>query len=274
MAPLFFAQHQAFSDDYIVIDASSSATAASDYANEHIHNSQWVDLNRQLANIRDTAADGGRHPLPNLADFAQVLGHLGITPQSHVLVYDRFNNSNAAARFWWMLKAVGHTKVQVIDGGLAAAKAAQWPIDDITVKAKPCANYPVPMTWQLPTASIDDVKAASVDANMTIIDVRSAERYQGLTEPLDIVAGHIPSALNMPLTEHVDATGHLLDVEALRQRYGHLDADTTIIHCGSGVTACHTLLAMANAQLPLPKLYVGSWSEWCNRDLPKVTKAS
>lgn len=271
MSPLFFAQQHAFSTDYVIVDATSCATAAQDFADEHVHNSQWVDLNSQMASINSSAADGGRHPLPTLAEFAKVLGQMGITPQSHVLVYDRFNNINAAARFWWMLSAMGHDKVQVIDGGLAAIKAAKWPVDNLAVKVQACADYPVPATWQLPIASLDEVKTASVDETITIIDVRSAERYAGLAEPLDIVAGHIPAAVNMPLTEHVDKNGQLLPAAALQERYGHLAVDSTIIHCGSGVTACHTLLAMATANLPLPKLFVGSWSEWCNNDLPMVT---
>lgn len=229
----------------------------------------YVDLDTDLAEIPADAKDGGRHPLPKPEKFGQLLSRLRITPQSPVVAYDDKNGTNAAARFWWMLRAAGHTNVQVLNGGLQAAVAVGYPVAAGIEGAMPVAAYPFEK-WGNPTVTIDEVEAASKNPDCVVIDVRDAARYNGLTEPIDPVAGHIPGAVNIPLTGNLDENGLFLSREALRDKYSAalqgIDAGKIIVHCGSGVTACHTILAMDYAGLPIPKLYVGSYSEWCRNN--------
>lgn len=248
-------------DEVIIIDAGNMVS----YAMQHLKGAIHVDLNADLANVPENAANGGRHPLPDTASFGDVLGRLGITPQSHVIVYDDKNGALAAARFWWMLRAAGHEKVQVLNGGTAAAKKAGFPLSDVLEIAIPANRY-IFEEWKLPQAFIDEVEAAAINDSRIVVDVRAAVRYSGETEPIDAVAGHIPGAINIPYETNLDAEGFFLSPEELQAKYTAalqgISPQNAIVHCGSGVTACHSLLAMDYAGLPLPKLYVGSWSEW------------
>jgi thiosulfate/3-mercaptopyruvate sulfurtransferase len=252
-------------DNLIIIDAGSGIAAFERYKQQHLAGALYVDLDTDLAELPTDAKNGGRHPLPSPKKFSQLLGRLGITPQNHVVVYDDKNGTNAAARFWWMLRAAWHTNVQVLDGGLQAAVAAGFPTASDIHAAVPVADYPF-TTWQLPLAEIDAVGAEALSPDSIVIDVRDASRYNGVTEPIDFVAGHIPGAVNIPLTGNLTAKGLFLSHDALREKYttalNGIDPKNVIVHCGSGVTACHTLLAMDYAGLTIPKLYVGSWSEW------------
>lgn len=164
-----------------------------------------------------------------------------------------------------MLQATGHTKVQVLNGGMAMAINASFPISNVNEVASPVSPYPFTQ-WQLPVATINEVEIAAEDSGTLVIDVRDAHRYKGESEPIDLVAGHIPGAINIPFCGNLDADGLFLSANALREKYtaalGNVNSGDVIIHCGSGVTACHTLLAIDYAGMPLPKLYVGSWSEW------------
>jgi thiosulfate/3-mercaptopyruvate sulfurtransferase len=258
-------QLSALPETAILIDAGSGNAAFERYKQQHLEGALYADLETDLAEVPQNAAHGGRHPLPYPDKFASLLGNLGITPNSHVVVYDDKNCTNAAARFWWMLRAAGHTKVQVLDGGLQAAVAAGFPTTNEITRAVSGEKYPF-TNWQLSLADIDEVREATQNDNILIIDVRAKERYNGLTEPIDLKAGHIPSAINIPLTENLNANGTFLSQEKLFEKYSvalnGYDAEHVIVQCGSGVTACHTLLAIAAAGLPIPKLYVGSWSEW------------
>jgi len=250
----------------ILIDAGSGDAAYARYKQKHLKGALYVDLNNHLAAVPEDAANGGRHPLPSIENFVELLGNLGITPESHVVVYDDKQGSNAAARFWWMLRAVGHTKVQVLNGGLQAAEAAGMEMAYGIENSQSVSAYPI-TNWLLPMADINEVRNAVQNNAGCIIDVRDAERYRGLTEPLDPVAGHIPTAINIPLKGNLGVDGLFLSPEVLKEKYeavfkNHATEDI-ILHCGSGVTACHTLLAVAAAGLPMSKLYVGSWSEWC-----------
>lgn len=257
------------SENYILIDASAGAKKR--YDESHLSGALYIDLNTDLANINDFAI-GGRHPLPPIEQFAETLGKFGIDSNSHVIIYDDKNGSNAAARFWWMLKAVGHKKAQVLNGGFEAAIKVGFPSDSLKPEVAPKNPYPV-ISWQLPLAYIDEVELASKTDNQTIVDVRDADRFNGLTEPIDLIAGHIPNAINIPFTGNLDENGLFLSPSILKEKYSEALADAKpeniIVHCGSGVTACHMLLAMAYADLEIPKLYVGSWSEWSrnNKDM-------
>ena len=191
---------------------------------------------------------------------------MGIGPTSHVVVYDDKQGSNAAARFWWMLRAAGHDKVHVLNGGLQSAKAAGITMTNVTTVPEKVSLYPV-KDWQLPLKTMTEVEQASTDDNYLIIDVRDNERYLGLTEPLDPVADHIPNAINLPFKNHLDSKGEFLNPDELGKLYesvlSKFTSEKIIVHCGSGVTACHTILAMAQSGFIIPSLYVGSWSEWC-----------
>lgn len=253
----------------VLIAVTTGPNAKELYQEKHLNNALFLDLNSQLSNIKANFAEGGRHPLPEIEDFAQLLGRIGISPNSHVVVYDDKGGANAAARLWWMLKAIGHENVQVLDGGIQAAEKVGFPINDSPVTVQEVSPYPF-SSWMLPMATIDEVAAQSENANYLVIDVREAYRYKGESEPIDLVAGHIPGAVNVPLTTNLDDDGRFLPPATLKEKYEKLvenrKLENTIVHCGSGVTACHTLLAMDYAGLEIPKLYVGSWSEWSRND--------
>lgn len=251
---------------FVLIDTGPSRDR---YNDRHLQGALYVDLNNDLANIPDNAAHGGRHPLPSPKHFGKVLGNLGITPDSYVIVYDDKIGANPAARFWWMLRAAGHEKVQVLNGGMQAAERKGFSTSIETEKTNPAVDY-IFTEWQLPTADMAEVEAAASNSDSIVIDVRDKDRFDGIIEPIDLIAGHIPGAINIPFTSNLDAKGKFLSPEALHQKYvlalGNVPSENVIMHCGSGVTACHTLLALAHAGLDLPKLYVGSWSEWSRND--------
>lgn len=236
------------------------------YREGHIAGARHAQLERDLSAPAPNPAQGGRHPLPQLAKFATQLGRWGITPRSHVIAYDDQNGMNAAARFWWLLKAVGHDNVQVVDGGLPALIAAGFALTTEAPAPHQEAPYPV-FELTRPTADLDEVDSARRDATRAVIDVRAAFRYRGEKEPIDPIAGHIPGAKNVELTQNLREDGTWKSAEELRALYtaalSGVAPEQTIVHCGSGVTACHTLLALDRAGLTGAKLYVGSWSEWC-----------
>ncbi|WP_209331889.1 sulfurtransferase [Lunatimonas salinarum] len=257
--------------NYILVDTSFGKST---YEASHLKGAIYADLNTDLSDIQPDAAQGGRHPLPTPEKFAQTLGKWGIQPDTHVIVYDNKQGGMSAARFWWMLRAAGHEKVQVLDGGFQAAVEAGFPTESGEVTPTPVAPYPV-QTWQLPLVNMAETESAAADPTKTVIDVRERDRYLGNTEPIDLIAGHIPGAINIPFANNLDAMGRFKSPEELRQLYmsttNHSAPENVTVHCGSGVTACHTLLAMAHAGLPIPKLYVGSWSEWSRNDKPIAT---
>ncbi|MDR6968261.1 thiosulfate/3-mercaptopyruvate sulfurtransferase [Flavobacterium arsenatis] len=253
------------SKNLILVDASNSKNAYENYHHQHLDKAIFIDLNTDLADIKQDFADGGRHPLPTIKQFSETLSRLGISKDSHVVVYDDKNGSNASARFWWMLKAIGHEKVQVLDGGFQEAERVGFPINANQVTIHKTQPYKIE-GWKLPVAAMAEVEKASQDQNHIVIDVRDSERYRGEKEPIDLIAGHIPGAINIPFTKNLDENGLFLSSDELKEKYLNIfdgiSPENIIVHCGSGVTACHTLLAIASAGLEIPKLYVGSWSEW------------
>ena len=263
------------SENLIIVDVSNGKNAKSNYEAKHLEGAIFVDLNTQLADIKDDLSIGGRHPLPKIESFAKTLSNLGISPKSHIVIYDDKNGSNAGARFWWMLKSVGHEKVQVLNGGIQEAEKIKFPVSSNTEITNKTELYKVD-NWKLKIAEIAEVEKLSKTENHIVIDVRDVERYNGETEPIDLVAGHIPGAINVPFTENLDENGLFLSPNLLKHKYekvfGHIKTDNIIVHCGSGVTACHSLLAIAYAELEIPKLYVGSWSEWSRNNKLIETK--
>jgi thiosulfate/3-mercaptopyruvate sulfurtransferase len=259
----------------IIIDARAGADTHQRYLAGHLEGAQYVDLDKDLATKPEDAAYGGRHPLPPIEDFAKLLGRLGITPESHVVVYDDKAAAFGGARLWWMLKSIGHQKVQVLNGGLQAAINAGIPLSTEPYTADSVQPYPVPAGYS-GTVAIDEAGIAAKDDNKMVVDVRESQRYMGLAEPIDLIAGHITGAVNLPYTLNLDATGKYLPADDLKKVYeklfGNVKPEDVIVHCGSGVTACHTLLGMDYAGIEGPRLYVGSWSEWSRRDLPIATE--
>lgn len=253
-----------------IFDVRTGPDAKINFLKKHLKNSAFVDLNSDLAEI-DNPKDGGRHPLPKFENFIKTLGRLGIDKDSHIVIYDDKNGANAAARFWWMLRAVGHQNVQVLNGGLQSAENQNYPLSS--------GEYSYPETdyiseckdWQLPQIWMDDVRKATQDSESVIVDVRESQRYEGITEPIDLVAGHIPNAKNFPFADNLDDNGLFKSPEKLRKLYSALfekyDKNKITFHCGSGVTACHSLLALDYAGFDIPNLYVGSWSEWSRNEL-------
>lgn len=263
--------------DVLIFDVSNSKNAKANYDAEHIEGALFIDLNTQLADIKSDVSIGGRHPLPKIETFAKTLTDLGISKDKHVIIYDDNNGSNAAARFWWMLKSVGHDKVQVLNGGLNHAKNANFPMSSkVEYINRTSESYQI-SNWNLPTIEINEVERISHNLNYLVVDVRTKERYEGKNEPIDLIAGHIPCAINIPFIENLDENGLFLKPDALRKIYEpifkEIKTENIIVHCGSGVTACHTLLSLNYADMEIPKLYVGSWSEW-SRNNKKIEKTN
>lgn len=260
----------------VIIDARAGADVAVRFSETHLSGALHVHFENDLSDIKSDLRQGGRHPLPSPEKFSKLLGKLGIQSDSHVVVYDDKSGAFAATRFWWMLRAAGHKKVQVLDGGMQAAIAASFPVEQGPAK-DPQSTTPYPFTvWGLSTAGMLQVKEVSGKPDWLVIDVREAERYRGETEPYDPVAGHIPGTVNVPYTLHMDEDGFYLPPEKLyalyREIIGGHPASKIIVHCGSGVTACHTLLAMAHAGFEIPAMYTGSFSEWCRNENQIVVK--
>ncbi|HYI13217.1 MAG TPA: sulfurtransferase [Thermoanaerobaculia bacterium] len=260
------------SEDVVLLDARPGGTS---YAADHLRGARHADLDTQLSAAREDGADparGGRHPLPSLDRWVRLLGSWGITPSKQVVVYDDQAGANAAARTWWMLRAIGHERVSVLDGGFAAAVAAGVPVTTAEEVHAPQPPYPA-TAWQRPVVDMERVDALREDKAWRVLDVRSRERFRGETEPIDPVAGHIPGAINLPFADNLEE-GRFKSAETLRAQYEQLLGGTPVsrlvVHCGSGVTACHTLLALEHAGLAGASLYIGSWSEWCRGGKPQA----
>lgn len=261
-------------ENLVILDARTGKTAKENYLENHIKGARFIDLDKDLAEIGENAAFGGRHPLPKISKFAETLQNLGISENSHVVVYDLANGGNAAARCWWMLKSFGIEKVQVLSGGFQTAEKAGIPLnsgEEFFEKT----SFILKENWSWPTSTLEEVEKEISENSATVIDVRDAYRYKGESEPIDLVAGHIPGAINIPFSENLDENGAFLSPEILREKFQNLllhQPEKLIIHCGSGVTACHTILALDYAGFQISNLYVGSWSEWSRREGKEIAR--
>lgn len=228
------------------------------YENGHIPGALFVDLE---ADLSAPPGKAGRHPLPRPSEFASTLSSLGITPESHVVVYDDVGG-RIAARLWWMMRVIGHDEVQVLDGGYQAWVNAGRDIGIGSVTGSP-AHYPEPdgFSGVVPHDQLDQ---------RVVVDARAGERYRGEVEPVDPKAGHIPGAINVPTELNLAKDGRFLLGSDLEDVYADVP-DGAVVSCGSGVTACHDALAMVLAGRPMPDVYVGSFSEWSRLDLPVNT---
>ncbi len=228
----------------------------------HLPGASYVHLDRDLSDHRKPDSDG-RHPMPDATEFRTVLERLGIAPAHQVVVYDAGDGAMAAARFWWLLRLFGHRRVAVLDGGFARWTALGLPLD---TGAPIVAATQYPGTFDATqVADAQDVGTALRKRPGSLLDARAPERFRGDIEPLDARAGHIPGARNRPYADNLEG-GVFRDRAALRAQFlallGDTPADESLLSCGSGVTACHNLLAMEHAGLHGARVYAGSWSGW------------
>ena len=228
------------------------------YLSAHIPGALYAHLDDDLSGPPLT--DAGRHPLPSPEALEALFSRLGVDADSRVVVYDQ-RDGMIAARLWWMLRYMGHTAVAVVDGGWKAWTAAAYATASGTETRAASVFHGQPRREWLVT--VDEIPAAQ-----RLIDSRDARRYRGEQEPLDPVAGHIPGAFNRAYGESLDEDGHFLAApelaDGLRQLLAGTPVEEAVFYCGSGVTACHGLLAACHAGLGNGRLYVGSWSEWCS----------
>jgi len=231
------------------------------YAVGHIPLALYAHLDRDLAGA--PRAGSGRHPLPSRAEFTARLSRWGIDESVQVVAYDQGSGAYAA-RLWGLLRWVGHSGVAVLNGGYAAWVAARRPISAAAETRTP--THFTPRAVALGTLTASEVERGLLDRQILLVDARGADRFAGENETIDPVAGHIPGARNLPFTGNLDPQGRFLSAAALRQRWqevlGTHRASDIVSMCGSGVTACHNLLALEIAGLPGARLYSGSWSEW------------
>jgi thiosulfate/3-mercaptopyruvate sulfurtransferase len=241
------------------------------YGDEHLPGAVYADLNCDLS-VPQTPGSG-RHPLPAPSEFEARLRGWGVSGDSVVVAYDD-GNSMVAARLWWMLRWLGHEQALVLDGGMRRWMQLGLPLDE-TIPSRPPGNF---VAHPHPELVVDahQVLAASGDNASLILDVRAPERFRGDVEPIDAVAGHVPGARNHPFTSSLGADGRFLPAAQLRaaleRRLGGMPAQRIVAMCGSGVSACHLLLAMDIAGLPGARLYAGSWSEWSRDPLRPVAR--
>lgn len=233
------------------------------YAREHLPGAHFVAMEDDMAGHK--TGKNGRHPLPAIDALAALFCRLGIDATRTVVCYDASNN-NYAGRVWWTLRWLGHENVAVLDGGLGKWKSEGRPLTAAPPAPPRPTNFvarPAPHH----VVGVDEVVANLATRAFTVVDARTAERFAGAAEPIDPVAGHIPGALSRPWQANVDPDGTYKDAATLRAEYSRLLGATppaSVVHqCGSGVSACHNLIAMEAAGLAGSRLYVGSWSEWC-----------
>jgi Rhodanese-related sulfurtransferase len=246
---------------FVMLNAAPDAGRQA-YAESHLPGAVYADLNLDLSDLSKVGE--GRHPLPDSAAFAHKLGEWGIGPSHQVVVYDAGDGSMAAARLWWLLRLLGHARVAVLDGGLAAWRAAGGQETAGVSTPAPVPPYPSQFDVGQRVDAPGILARLGADSGW-LIDARSAERFRGDVEPIDPVAGHVPGALNRPFTQNL-RDARFKQVDELRAELsallGNRSPADTVLMCGSGVTACHLLLAFEHAGLHGARVYPGSWSEW------------
>ncbi len=231
----------------------------SEYLTGHIPGAHYLDLNRDLS--APVERHGGRHPLPTPEVFADTLARFGVDKDTPVVAYDD-SRFAFASRLWWMMRSLGFRAPGLLNGGYSA-----W----IAAGGEPQTDVPTPTRCAPPSVkdykgklNIDDLREAMA-AGAMLVDSREAARYEGLEEPIDPVAGHIPGAVNRPWAEVTDGEGRAQDATAQRERWGELlEADPLVVYCGSGVTACVNLFSLSLIGRDDAQLYAGSWSDWCS----------
>jgi thiosulfate/3-mercaptopyruvate sulfurtransferase len=252
--------------DYRLIDCRSDLMqpekGRADYLVGHLPGAVYADLDVDLAD--PVTATSGRHPLPDAERFRKTLAGWGISNDTQVVAYD-YANSALAARLWWMLRWMGHDRVAVLDGGIAAWSAAGGELQTTVPQFEETVFNDTPKSEYV--ATTEEISAAlAAGTEMNLVDAREAARFFAQTEPIDTVAGHVPGAINYPLSRNLNSDGTWRSgAELARVWRDVLDGRPIaplIAMCGSGVTACHLVLSAQMAGLAEPRVYVGSWSEW------------
>ena len=229
------------------------------YRAAHVPGAHFLHLDHDLSGVK--TGKNGRHPLPEIGALAAALGRIGIDASKQVVAYDQ-NYGMWASRLWWLLHWLGHERVAVLDGGIDKWVAEGRPLTAELPVARAATFVPRPGR----IASADEILRHLGDGTLTVLDARAPERFHGDMEPIDPVAGHIPGAINRPYTVNLTEQGTFKPAQALRHEFdaqlGGRAPGSVVHHCGSGITACHNVLAMTIAGLPGSRLYPGSWSEW------------
>ena len=243
-------------------DLQESDLGYQEYLAGHIPGSLYIHLDRDLCS-EIIPGKTGRHPLPDKKVFADRLSSWGIDNSNQVVVYDN-ENGGLAARLWWLLRWLGHENVALLDGGWPA-----WDIENNPVETGESTREPrvfIPAEHPQYMVDAEFVEKIRLDPDYLVVDSRAAERYWGIDETIDPVAGHIPGAVTAPYAGNLDDQGFFLKTELLKERFdnllGGIPAENVVFYCGSGVTAIHNIIAMIEAGYEMPKLYPGSWSEW------------
>ncbi len=268
-------QQQLTNPDWIIIDCRFSLAdtnmGSQAYRFGHIPNARYAHLDKDLSSrITDCT---GRHPLPIFSLLAKKLGNWGITNKTQVIAYDDAGGA-FAGRLWWLLRCMGHDKVAVLDGGIKHWLKRGLPCTTVLPTISPVTFRPYlnESSWLTATQVQNNLAQKSI----CLLDARTPERYRGEQEPIDPVAGHIPYALNRAFQLNLAVNGLFLPATQLREDFRRLLGTTApeqVVHyCGSGVTACHNMLAMEHAGLTGSKLYAGSWSEWIRNKNRNITK--
>jgi thiosulfate/3-mercaptopyruvate sulfurtransferase len=243
-------------------DLGDAAKGERDYRADHIPGAVFASLDRDLSDLSRIPLGLGRHPLPSEEAFSATLSRWGWRPGLQVVCYDAGNGALAAARLWWLLRLCGVKEVAVLDGGYAAWKAADQLVSPDIPHPAPT---PVSLRYDASQVLVDHAKVAHLKHDL-LLDARATPRYLGEVEPLDRAAGHVPGAANRPFSENLQADGRFKPAEVLRKEFldaiGDHSAGQVVHMCGSGVTACHNLLAMEHAGLTGSRLYAPSWSGW------------
>ncbi|AWL04653.1 sulfurtransferase [Massilia oculi] len=256
-------------------DLVNLAAGRDGYAAGHLPNAAFADIETVLSGAK-RGPDGvflGRHPLPGKEALAQALREFGIDDDTQVVAYDA-HGGMFAARLWWLLRWLGHEAVAVLDGGMAAWQALGQPLSTET-PTRPGGSLTVRAPF-VPTVTVREVMDNLESGQRIVIDARAADRFRGENETIDPVGGHIPGAKNRFFKDNLQADGRFKDAGQLRAEFGALvdDPERAIMQCGSGVTACHNLLALEVAGMPGASLYPGSWSEWVGDPARPVAKGA
>ena len=245
-------------------DLADTKRGATAYAEAHIPGAYYAHLDHDLS--APITPDSGRHPLPDPARLASWLGNHGIGPDTQVIAYDD-SGGTMAVRLWWLLRWFGHTRVALLDGGWPTWRAAGFPQETTLPPMPEAVDFSGSPNWHHVITS-DQIERQLLDDthDIQLLDVRTTERFRGDAEPIDPVAGHIPGSINLPLQLNLTEEGRFKEAATLAHLYQtaleDIEPEQVVLMCGSGVTACHSLLAMKIAGLPCAKLYAGSWSEW------------
>jgi thiosulfate/3-mercaptopyruvate sulfurtransferase len=251
--------------DWVIVDCRFDLTAPEwgyeEYLQLHIPGAVYANLDTDLSGKKTPLT--GRHPLPEPVDFCKSMSRLGIGEDTRVIVYDATSGS-FAARLWFLLKFYGHNNVALLDGGFS-----EWHKQGYAIESREHQNSPRSFVGKPDFSMIvttKEVETLRTQPDWLLFDARSPERFRGEQEVIDPVAGHIPGAVNRFHGNNLGSNGLFLPKEKLHEEFAALvknyKPDHVAVYCGSGVTSCHHLVGMAVAGLPLPKLYVGSWSEW------------